>query len=315
MFIETIGYKSRSKIRAGTISITDYPTHVHPNALEILCVLEGSIRISDTVLKHRLSPGDIYIFSMHDAHQISSREDQNILLYVQIDLNYYKRYFKDIDKAFFVCDSFVHKERMSSKLQYMRFLLAKTYFAYVDETVDDAGLEKIGHELLSFLLAHFRFYTFSGKKEHALNAGQPENISPNDPYFLRIYNIIDYIFDNFKEKIKLEDIAAREYLSVSYLSKYIKKACGLSFSELLSMARCEEAQRLLGSSRNTIDNIAIQSGFANRKHLNTQFKRWFGVTPSQYRRRLESQYNVLDKLVNQPHGEEKARKILKQYLL
>ncbi len=315
MFTETVGYRSRSKIRAGAISISEYPTHVHPNALEILCVLEGNIRISDTVLKHRLSPGDVYIFNMRDTHQISSLGDQNILLHVQIDLNYYKRYFKDIDKAYFVCDSFIHKDRMSSKLHYMRFLLAKIYFGYIDETASDAALEQIGRELLTFLLAQFRFYTYKMGKGQTLNAVQPAKISPDDPYFLRIYNIIDYIYDHCKEKIKLEDIAAREYLSISYLSKYIKKACGLSFGELLSMARCEEAQRLLGSTRDSVDNIAILSGFANRKHLNTQFQRWFRMTPSDYRRHLEGQYGAPNTILHQPFEEETARKILKKYLV
>jgi xylan 1,4-beta-xylosidase len=315
MFIETVGYQSRSKIRAGIFSISKYPTHVHPNALEILCVLEGNVRISDTMLKQRLSEGDLYFFSMRNAHQISSAGDKNLLLYLQLDLNYYKRYFKDIDKAYFVCDSFIRKNQMSNKLNYMRFLLARIYFAYNDESTSDSTLEDMGKELLSFLLAHFQFYTYKIEKGRSIKAVQPSDIRPNDPYFLRIYRIIDYIFDHCTEKLKLEDIAAQEYLSVSYLSRYIKKACGLSFTELLSMARCEEAQRLLGASRDTVDQIASLVGFANRKHLSSQFRKWFGITPTEYRRRLEDQYNRPNQIFFLPYEEEAAERILRKYLI
>ncbi len=315
MFIETVGYRSRSRIRAGVFSISEYPIHVHPNALEILCVLDGNVRISDTVLKQRLTPGDVYFFSMRNAHQILSTGDTNLLLYVQLDLNYYKRYFKDIDKAYFVCDSFLRKNQMSSKLHYMRFLLAKIYFGYRDETASDSDLEDMGKELLSFLLAQFRFYTYQMGKGQSLNAVQPSDIRPDDPNFLRIYRIIDYIYDHCTQKLKLEDIAAREYLSVSYLCRYIKNACGLSFTELLSMARCEEAQRLLGSGRDSVDQIAALVGFANRKHLSTQFRKWFGLTPTEYRRRLEDQYGRPNEILLLPYEEEVAQKILKQYLI
>ncbi|MBQ9931924.1 MAG: hypothetical protein IJO79_06160, partial [Firmicutes bacterium] len=66
MFTENIGFKLHSQIRAEIDNITSYPAHVHPNALEMILVLKGQVRISDTVLKHRLSPGDIHIFNMGD---------------------------------------------------------------------------------------------------------------------------------------------------------------------------------------------------------------------------------------------------------
>jgi AraC-like DNA-binding protein len=112
----------------------------------------------------------------------------------------------------------------------------------------------------------------------------------DDPYYNRIYDIIDYIYENFRRKIRLGDIAKREFLSIYYLSRYIKKACGLSFSELVAIARCEEAERLLGSTNRTVDEIALEVGFANRKHLTIYFKNWFHMTPSEYRRSLSSQF-------------------------
>jgi AraC-like DNA-binding protein len=135
-------------------------------------------------------------------------------------------------------------------------------------------------------MEQFQYYTYSKSKENSYDIVRRQETKAGDPYYSRIYDIIDYVYANFRSKIRLEDVARHEFLSVYYLSRYIKKACGLSFSELVNIARCEEAERLLGSTNRTVDEIALDVGFSNRKHFATYFKSWFHMTPTAYRRSL-----------------------------
>ncbi|MBQ9931286.1 MAG: helix-turn-helix transcriptional regulator, partial [Firmicutes bacterium] len=90
----------------------------------------------------------------------------------------------------------------------------------------------------------------------------------------------------------------------------------LSFSDLLSLACCEYAQRLLGSTHDTVDQIASLSGFANRKHLGTQFQKWFHMTPSEYRKSLANQYGNPNEIIRRPFDWEEAERILnEEYLM
>lgn len=286
MFKESIGFKLNSRVKAVLDNIGYYPAHMHAGSIEIICVLDGVVSISDSALNHKLSAGDVYIFNAKDPHKIVTVSENNIILTVQIDIDYYKRYFKRLDLMYFICDSFINKEQLAVELRCLRFLLARIYMEYRSREVSDSRLESLVRDLLNFLMERFQYYTYSKSKENSYDIVRRQEIKSGDPYYNRIYDIIDYIYANFRSKIRLEDVANREFLSVCYLSRYIKKACGLSFSELVNIARCEEAERLLGSTNRTVDEIALDVGFSNRKHLASYFKSWFRMTPTEYRRSL-----------------------------
>ena len=292
MFQEQIGYKLNARVRASLDGILYYPVHMHTNTIEIICVLDGIVSISDSALNHKLSSGDVYIFNARDPHKIVTVSEKNVILTVQIDIEYYKKYFKRLDQTYFICDSFINKEQLAGELRYLRFLLAQIYSGYSFPNANGSNLEDLTKSLLSFLIEQFQYYTYSRSKGNSYDIVRRQQIKTEDPYFNRIYDIIDFIYENFRRKIKLEEIARREFLSIYYLSRYIKKACGLSFSELVTIARCEEAERLLGSTHKTIDEIALEVGFSNRKHLTVFFKGWFHLTPSEYRKSLSQQFGI-----------------------
>lgn len=313
MFRESIGFRSKSRVRASLENIAYYPVHMHTELIEIICVLDGVISISDSALNHKLTPGDVYIFNARDPHKIMSISENNIILTVQIDMAYYKKYFKKLDVMYFICDSFIHKEELTDELRYLRFLLAKIYQEYSLKE-NEIQLEFLAKDLISFLMEQFQYYTYSKSKENSYDIVRRQKTKTSDPSFHRIYDIIDYIYVNFRKKILLEDIAKQEYLSVTYLSRYIKKSCGLSFSELVAIARCEEAERLLGTTEKTLDEIAADVGFTHRQHLNTFFKKWFHKTPNQYRKSLSVQYGDHGKISFNNCQNRFAETILETYL-
>lgn len=290
MFREIIGFKLNSKVRASLDNIIYYPIHMHAGVIEIICVLDGVVSISDSALNHKLTSGDVYIFNAKDPHKITTVSEKNIILTVQIDIEYYKKYFKRLDVIYFICDSFINKDQLTGELSYLKFLLSRIYTEYNAIKIKDFNVESLAKELLSFLMEQFQYYTYRKSKENSYDIVRRKEVKAEDPYYNRIYDIIDYIYANFQKKIHLEEIAKQEFLSVFYLSRYIKKACGLSFSELVNIARCEEAERLLGNTDKTIDDIALEIGFSNRKHMNTYFQKWFKQTPSEYRKSLSLQF-------------------------
>lgn len=289
MFHQNIGYKTNARVKAFLECILHDPVHMHANSIEIICVLDGTVSISDSALNHKLSAGDIYIFNAKDPHKIITVSENNIILTVQIDIEYYKRYLKRLDTTYFICDSYINRDQLAEELRYLRFLIVQIYWEYCSGIASELRLETLTRELLNFLTDRFRYYTYSKSQENSYDIVRRQEIKAGDPCFNRIYDIIDYIYENFRKKLRLEDIAKREFLSIYYLSRYIRKACGLSFSELVNIARCEEAERLLGATSKTIDEIALEVGFSNRKHFASYFKGWFHMTPSEYRKSLSFQ--------------------------
>ena len=83
------------------------------------------------------------------------------------------------------------------------------------------------------------------------------------------------------------EIAQSVYLSPSYASRLFKKVQNMSLMEYLTRVRIEEAKRLLHNPQYLIDEIAENIGYDDASYFTKVFKRYEGVTPTQYRKTLQ----------------------------
>lgn len=97
--------------------------------------------------------------------------------------------------------------------------------------------------------------------------------------------ILKYIENHYMDKITISDIAKEINLSESHFMKYFKKTMGTSFIAYLNDYRLTMTQRLLLSSDDSILDIAAETGFENLSYFNRIFKKRFGQTPSEYRKK------------------------------
>ena len=58
---------------------------------------------------------------------------------------------------------------------------------------------------------------------------------------------------------------------------------GLTYSDLLDVARYEHAAKLLRSTEAKIIDIALSSGYADPAHFTRAFRRNSGITPREFR--------------------------------
>ncbi|WP_433939683.1 helix-turn-helix domain-containing protein [Paenibacillus lautus] len=105
------------------------------------------------------------------------------------------------------------------------------------------------------------------------------------PMHQKISEIAQYIKSNFHEKLTLEQVAKQFYISPSYLSRVFTRLTGFHFREYVQVVRIREAQKMLVSSRDSVQIISEQAGFEHIAHFNKTFKKIAGTTPLQYRKR------------------------------
>ena len=313
-FVEPIGFKLNSRVKASLDCIDEYPFHMHEDVIEIICVVKGEFDISESAQDYTLIPGDVYIFNAKDPHKIMAVNKDAALITVQIQTEYYEKLFEIDQFPYFICDSFLRDTQYPMDTRHLRFLITRIFAEYTRDLPSDISLEGFTAELLKYLLKQHKDYRFvktSTGKIRMISRANAGNESNDDK---RIYEIIDYIYAHFKEKITLEEIAQKEYLSLGYLSRYIKEASGLTFSEHVSLARCEEVERLLGNTGKTIDQIAMDVGFANRNHLATQFKKWFEKTPTEYRKSIDADIAKMSMVNYLPVNYQEVKDIINRFL-
>jgi AraC-like DNA-binding protein/mannose-6-phosphate isomerase-like protein (cupin superfamily) len=94
-----------------------------------------------------------------------------------------------------------------------------------------------------------------------------------------------FIDKNYKENIRLGDIAAATHTNAYYLSHLFKAEVGLSPMKYVILRRIGEAQNLLINTDMTITQIAAQVGYNNSNYFQNVFKGALGMTPGEYRRK------------------------------
>ncbi len=100
----------------------------------------------------------------------------------------------------------------------------------------------------------------------------------------RIIEIISFIQKEYVT-VTLDMLSDYFHLSKPYLSKYIKEKAGMTFQEVVKEERMKKAKNMLKHTSNTVETIAANVGYENVEHFNRLFKRSYGVTPVQYRKK------------------------------
>ncbi len=97
----------------------------------------------------------------------------------------------------------------------------------------------------------------------------------------------EYITDNLNHKISLENVANRLGLSPSYFSHLFKKETGTSFVEFRKRLLMEKAMKLMENGSLKITEVANSLGYEDLPHFTRTFKKYTGLSPSQYISTLE----------------------------
>lgn len=93
-----------------------------------------------------------------------------------------------------------------------------------------------------------------------------------------------YVDENYAEDITVDDVAARFFISRSYLAHEFKKVTGLSPKQYIMSCRLARSRELLLNSDKSISEIAAASGFADVNNFIRYFKRNIGMSPRVYRK-------------------------------
>lgn len=84
-----------------------------------------------------------------------------------------------------------------------------------------------------------------------------------------------------------QDVASSLGLSERTLQRRLHEEM-VSFQSLLDVTRCELAKQYLAQNRLTPTDVADLLGFVDNSNFFRACQRWFGETPTQYRRRFWS---------------------------
>ncbi len=114
---------------------------------------------------------------------------------------------------------------------------------------------------------------------------QPPQSQKSSEY---VKNAISYISQHYPENLKIKELANFVGINRSYLASSFKKATGYSPKEYLLRLRMEKAKSLLETTQMPISSISGSVGYEDPLAFSRIFKRYSGLSPTDYREKYKS---------------------------
>lgn len=99
-----------------------------------------------------------------------------------------------------------------------------------------------------------------------------------------VENAVAYIDKNFRKDITLEQLAHISEVSLQHFCRVFKAQMGMRPMEYVARRRIAEAKHILDNTEESIENIGKKTGYPNLSYFGTVFKKYEGISPSEYRK-------------------------------
>ena len=221
----------------------------------------GTVTVGER--QYDLSAGDAVLISCAEPYTHSTSEEPWALRWVHFNgptmSAVYRKFLERSGSIFF---------SPSDPDSYLEILNKLSDTALSDSYVRDMEI----HQYLSALL--------TGIMKDCWN---PETVRKDSSAASEIERLRAYLSEHSSEKISLDDLSARFFLSKFYLSKRFREQYGITISDYVLDLRIHHAKELLRFSELSLDEIAAECGFYDLPYFSRKFKKTEGITPSAYR--------------------------------
>ena len=96
----------------------------------------------------------------------------------------------------------------------------------------------------------------------------------------------EYIEEHWLQEISLSVAAEHWMLSEGYFSEVVKRLTGRNYPDYLNGRRVQRAMEMMNDRQLTITEIAERAGFNNYKTFSRCFRKYYHVSPSDYRKTM-----------------------------
>lgn len=240
---------------------------------------KGSLFVGST--KHKFNSGDVYLFGKNLPHCFRNdekyyRNNESLrvsAISIFFNMDSFRSLFEHISEGMAIENLFDYAPyglRLDSNQS--ASLLSK-----IRKLVDMEEFDKV-LELLCIL-----DWISQSDDTQFLSSWEQRANEPDIQDIHRINEVINFIKSNYREKIKLDDIAGHFNMTSSTFCRFFKLRTKKTFSRFLVEFKIGKACSLLKAGTHNIIECCFDSGFTNVSNFHRHFKSITGMTPVQYK--------------------------------
>lgn len=234
------------------------------NDYTLFFLVNGRADIATSGRSYPMEKEDYIIINCAKQYRISLEKDA-LLMEISIGRKEIQLLAHN-DSLRFHCISSGHQ---GSKYEKFRFVLRELLSNYALKAQrPDADKMSSLYKVCSYMLNYF-----------SVSADATEKYGKDS----KTEQILRYIEEHYREKITLEDAAARVFMTTTSFSRFFSREMGVSFVNYVNRFRLECAVQEMLSSNSPISEIAWENGFGSVSQFNKYFRKKYGMSPREYK--------------------------------
>lgn len=99
----------------------------------------------------------------------------------------------------------------------------------------------------------------------------------------RLHYVLNYIHEHLTEKIAVDALSRKAYLSRNVFFKWFREQFGITPLDYINNERIKLAKQLLAHPANNVRSVSMQCGFSDVNYFVRLFKKTEGITPKAYK--------------------------------
>lgn len=254
-----------------------FPPHYH-QTIEVLYFKEGSARLRCQDKEYLAQQGNIFIINSKETHSCETSHSNLSYIVLSFELSFLSNQAADVCQINYLqplLDNDIVFSNDIKEPSSIRLLFDEIVHEY--EKKDYAYELAIKARLCSLLLCLLRNPTQislpGNDKKHLLI--KKENLLP----------CFYFIENKYMEKISLQDLAQQANMSREHFCRVFKEITGQTPVFYLLQYRLKKAATLLSTTKFTITQIALQTGFSDSNYFSRQFRKYYKISPSSFKQK------------------------------
>jgi len=266
---------------------TDFARHWHSNTEVYIC-LQGQMKIDIEGTLYHLNKDDAVFVFGNEAHEIFCNEPNTLVVLIGFGYAVLGNDYNRIQNLSLSAPFFSLKDNKVSPqiLQPLRSIIEILLHPEDEDFLDDWKIRSCIYAIAT--------YMFQNKQ----NSPIATNRLLRTKHLEKIFGILQYISEHFRENITVEQASTFVGYDRSYFCKQFFNATGMTFHRYLNHYRISKACHLLTDARLPLSAVAEKSGFSCQKNLSRIFRDMLGLTPTQYRNLPQEEKNHLKTIKN-----------------
>ena len=259
-------------------------SHEH-EFFEILCIYDGTADTTIQGIRHTLHTGDICIIPPHTKHSIGIFDDSIALNILIRGSTFQSTFFQALTADSALAHFFAHVLYRKTEGNYLIFHCGND--TQVQEMLETMYIEYVGHEKYSYTFLNSMLILFWAMLLR-YHESDIESILTRDTSGKSMTDILNYLTQNY-QTATLSETASHFGYSSSHFSTLIKEGTGQTFLQIIRSIKLEQACRALRET--SLSNTAICElvGYDSPEHFMRTFKKNYGMTPGEYRRKYKEE--------------------------